>query len=181
MFAQLFAGEFVADADAASLGVLVLRVCAGLAMASHGWAKFTKGGKIAGTAGWFDSMGMRPGRFHARLAASTELGAGLLLAVGLFVPLAALAFVALMFVAGYTVHRPNGFFSVNNGYELNVIFAVLAVGVATVGAGRYSIDSQLGLIEDFDGWVGLVIAAVGGVGAAVTQLAVFYRPPADQA
>jgi putative oxidoreductase len=86
-----------------------------------------------------------------------------------------------MFVAGYTVHRPNGFFSVNNGYELNVIFAVLAVGVATVGAGRYSIDSQLGLIEDFDGWVGLVIAAVGGVGAAVTQLAVFYRPPADQA
>jgi len=180
MLSALLATEFVTDPDAASLGVLVLRVCAGLALAAHGWAKFTKGGKIAGTARWFDSMGMRPGTLHARLAASTEVGAGLLMAVGLLVPLAALAFVALMFVAGYTVHRPNGFFSVNDGYELNFIFAVLAVGVATVGAGRYSLDHQLGLIEDFDGWVGLLISAVGGVGAALTQLAVFYRPPAPE-
>ena len=94
MTSALLAQNYVADPDAVSLGLLVVRVCAGVAMAAHGYQKFFKGGKIDGTAGWFDSMGMRPGRFHATLAASTELGAGILFALGLFTPLAALAFVA---------------------------------------------------------------------------------------
>ncbi len=178
ILAQGSTTDFVAGADEVSLGILVLRVAAGLTMAAHGHAKFFKGGRIAGTGRWFDSMGMRPGRVHALLAASTEVGAGLLLALGLFTPLACLAFVALMVVAGYTVHFNNGFFSVNNGYELNFLFSVVAIGIATVGAGKYSLDYQFGLIENFDGVVGLLIAAVGGVGAAIGQLALFYRPPA---
>ena len=175
----LAADNYIADPDAVSLGLLVLRVCAGVAMAAHGYQKFFKGGKIDDTAGWFDSMGMRPGRFHAILAASTELGAGILFALGLLTPLAALAFVALMFVAGYTVHWENGFMSAKNGIELNFIYALLAVAVATTGPGEYSLDYQLELIEDFDGITGLLIAAVGGVGAAIGQLAIFYRPPSD--
>ena len=143
----------------------------------HGYQKFFKGGKIAGTASWFDSMGMRPGRFHAILAASTELGAGILFALGLVTLLAALAIVALMWVAGATVHWENGFMSAKDGIELNFIYAILAIGVATIGPGEYSLDHALCLIEDLDG-VGLLIAAVGGVGAALAQLAIFYRPPA---
>ena len=84
-----------------------------------------------------------------------------------------------MTVAGYTVHWKNGFMSVNDGIELNVIYAVLVVGVATSGAGQYSLDYRLGIIEDLDGWTGLLIAAIGGVGAALAQLATFYRPPKD--
>ena len=179
MSTSLLAQNYIADPDAVSLGLLVVRVCAGVAMAAHGYQKFFKGGKIDGTAGWFDSMGMRPGRFHATLAASTELGAGILFALGLLTPLAALAFVALMFVAGYTVHWENGFMSAKNGIELNFIYAILAIGVATIGPGEYSLDYQLELIEDFDGVTGLLIAAVGGVGAAVAQLGIFYRPPKD--
>lgn len=175
----LAADNHVVDAGAVSLGVLVLRVCAGLSMAAHGYQKFFKGGKIAGTAGWFDSMGMKPGKFNAYMAATTELGAGLLFAAGLLTPLAAMAIVALMFVAGYTVHWENGFMSVRDGIELNVIFATIAVGVATIGAGQYSVDYRLELIECFDGWTGLLVAAVGGVGAAIAQLAAFYRPPKD--
>jgi len=171
--------NYVAHPDAVSLGLLVLRVCAGLAMAAHGYQKFFKGGKIAGTAGWFDSMGMKPGKLNAYLAASTELGAGLLFAAGVLTPLAAMAIVAVMFVAGYTVHWENGFMSVRNGIELNFVFATIAVGVATIGAGQYSVDYGLELIEDFDGWTGLLIAAVGGVAAGIGQLAVFYRPPKD--
>ena len=170
--------NYIVGSDELSLGILVLRVAAGLAMAAHGYAKYTQGGKIAGTAGWFDSMGMRPGKVHAYLAASTEIGAGVLLALGLVTPLACLAFVALMVVAGYTVHRPNGFFSVNNGYELNFLYAAVAVGIATVGPGRYSLDHRFDLIRDFDGGTGLLIATVGGAGAAVGQLVLFYRPPA---
>ncbi|MEM9519856.1 MAG: DoxX family protein [Actinomycetota bacterium] len=179
MSQSLFAATYVADPDAVSLGLLVLRVCAGIAMAAHGYQKFFSGGKIAGTAGWFDSMGMRPGRMHAILAASTEMGAGLLFAIGFLTPFAALAFVALMWVAGYTVHWENGFMSAKNGIELNFVYAVLAVAVATTGPGEYSLDHELELIEDLDGVTGLLIAAVGGVGAALAQLAIFYRPPKD--
>ena len=179
MSTVVLAQNMIVDADAASLGLLVLRVCAGVAMAAHGYQKFFKGGKISGTAGWFDSMGMRPGRVHAVLAATTELGAGLLFALGLLTPLAAMAIVALMFVAGYTVHWENGFMSAKDGIELNFIYAVLAVAVATIGPGEFSVDHHLDLIECFDGTTGLLIAAVGGVGAALAQLGLFYRPPND--
>lgn len=180
MLTTILATEsYVAHPDAVSVGMLVVRVFAGISVAAHGYQKFFKGGKIAGTARWFDSMGMRPGKLNAYLAASTEVGAGLLLAAGLLTPFAAMAIVAVMTVAGYTVHWKNGFMSVNDGIELNVIYAVLVVGVATSGAGQYSLDYRLGIIEDLDGWTGLLIAAVGGVGAAVAQLATFYRPPKD--
>ena len=62
--------------------ILLLRVVLGLTMAAHGYNKFFSGGRIPGTAGWFDSIGMKPGMFHARVAASTELAAGLGLALG---------------------------------------------------------------------------------------------------
>ena len=48
--------------DEYNLALLIIRVALGLTMAAHGYNKFFKGGKIAGTAAWFDSMGMRPGR-----------------------------------------------------------------------------------------------------------------------
>lgn len=165
------------DADAISLGLLLLRVVAGLTMAAHGYGKFRTGGRIPGTARWFDAMGMRPGRFHALLAATTEVVAGLALALGLLTPVAGGAIVALMGVAAWTVHRDKGFFIVASGWEYNLILAVIAVSIASAGPGAWSLDHALGLAEDLDGLVGLVIAAGGGLAAAVTHLALFYRPP----
>ncbi len=179
MSGEVLATDFFLGPDEANLGILILRVVVGLTMAAHGYAKYFSGGRIAGTARWFDSMGMRPGKVHANLAASTEIGSGLLLALGLFTPLAALAFVALMTVAAYTVHLKNGFFIVKDGYEYNFILAVIAVAIATTGPGKYSVDYQLDLIESFDGLSGLIIAAIGGVGAGAGQLVLFYRPPAE--
>jgi len=177
---MLGAENYIADVDAVSLGTLIVRVAVGLTLAAHGYGKFFRGGKIKGTAGWFDSMGMRPGKFHALLAASTEVGAGFLFAAGLLTPLAALAFVALMVVAGWTVHRDNGFFIVAEGWEYNFVLAVIAVGVATTGPGQYSLDYELELIENLDGTTGLLISAAGGVAAAIAQLSLFYRPPANE-
>ena len=77
---------------------------------------------------------MKPGTFHARVAATTEMAAGLGLAVGLFTPVPAAGFVALMLVAAWTVHRHNGFFIVKEGWEYNLVLAVAAVAVA--GSGR---------------------------------------------
>lgn len=169
------------DLTALDAGVGLLRVVGGLTMAAHGYQKFFSGGRLAGTARWFDSMGMRPGRVHALAAASFEVIAGVFLALGLLTPFAGAAFVALMLVAAYTVHRENGFFSVNSGWEYNLILAVLGVSVAITGPGRISVDHLLGLDDTLVGLPGGLIAVVGGLAAGLAQLLLFYRPPREAA
>jgi putative oxidoreductase len=162
--------------------LLILRVVLGLTLAAHGYNKFFGGGRIPGTAGWFESIGMKPGMFHARVAATTEMSAGIGLAVGLLTPIPAAGFVALMVVAAWTVHRPNGFFIVKEGWEYNLILAVTAVAVATIGAGKFSLDYALfhttGFYDYLHGWWGLLISAVLGLAGAIGQLVIFWRPPA---
>lgn len=165
--------------DEYNLALVILRVSFGLTMAAHGYAKVFQGGRLAGTAGWFDSIGMKPGALHARLAAGTEILAGLGLAVGLLTTFSATGFVGVMLVAGYTVHRQNGFFIVKDGWEYNFILAIGAVGIAMLGPGEWSLDNAIGIDDDLDGWLGLIIAAGGGVAAGIGQLALFFRPPAD--
>jgi putative oxidoreductase len=165
--------------DEYNAAMLILRVAFGLTMAAHGHAKVFKGGKLAGTAGWFDSIGMKPGAVHARLAAGTEILAGLGLALGLLTTFSAMGFVGIMLVAGYTVHRSNGFFIVSEGWEYTFILAIGAIGIAMLGPGEWSLDNAIGIDRDLDGWLGLVIAGAGGVAAGIAQLAIFYRPPAS--
>lgn len=168
--------------DGASVGLLILRVAVGLSLAAHGYNKFFGGGKIPGTASWFDSMGMKPnGKIHALLAASTEIGAGVLFALGFFTPLAAAGFVGLMIVAAWTVHRPNGFFIVKSGWEYNLILAVVPVGIAMNGPGKYSLDWALGMDWTYKPWLAFVLSAVLGVVGGIGLLAACYRPPAKDA
>ena len=156
----------------ADLALLMLCAAAGLTMAYHGLNK-TRG--LAGTAKWFESMGMRPGAVHARLAAFTEIGAGLALAAGLLTPFAGAAFVGLMLVAGIVSHRKNGFFIFNKGegWEYVMMLAVIGLFLAMTGAGRYSLDNALDL--SLDEWVGTVIGLGGAIGGAAL-LGVGWRP-----
>jgi putative oxidoreductase len=163
------------------VALLILRLVLGLTLAAHGFNKFFGGGRIPGTARWFESIGMKPGKFHAAVAATTEVSAGLGLAAGLLTPIPAAGFVSLMLVAAWTVHRPNGFFIVKEGWEYNLVLAVSAVVVATLGAGRLSLDWLIFNKNWFDGWPGLVISAGLGLLGALGQLAIFYRPPVKQA
>lgn len=168
--------------DAIDLGLLILRVVLGLTMAAHGYNKFFGPGGLKGTAGWFDSIGMRPGSFHARVAATCEMAAGLGLAAGLLTSIPAAGFVALMLVAAWTVHRPNGFFIVKEGWEYNLVLGASAVGIATIGAGRLSLDHLLfsgtAFYEYLHGWWGLIISLGLGLAGGIGQLLIFYRPPA---
>lgn len=163
--------------DAQNLALLLLRVSLGLMMAAHGYAKIFRGGRLAGTAGWFDSIGMRPGRLHAPLAAGSEVGSGLLMALGLLHSFAAMAVIGVMAVAAWTVHRHNGFFIISEGWEYTFIIAVAAASLAVLGPGEWSIDEAIGLADDLDGFTGLMLALVGVVVGAA-QVAVFFRPPA---
>jgi putative oxidoreductase len=166
------------------VGLLILRLVLGLTLAAHGFNKFFGGGRIPGTARWFESIGMKPGKFHATVAASTEVSAGLGLAAGLLTPIPAAGFVSLMLVAAWTVHRSNGFFIVKEGWEYNLVLAAAAVAVATTGAGRYSLDRVIFGLHWPDwlyGWGGLLVSVLLGLAGAVGQLVIFYRPPVNQA
>ena len=163
------------------VGLLILRLVLGLTLAAHGFNKFFGGGRIPGTARWFESIGMKPGKFHAVVAATTEVSAGLGLAAGLLTPIPAAGFVSLMLVAAWTVHRPNGFFIVKEGWEYNLVLALSAVVVATLGAGRLSLDWLIFGKNWCDGWAGLLISLGLGLAGAIGQLLIFYRPPVKQA
>jgi len=95
------------DQDAYDLGLLLMRLTLGIVLALHGIAKYRGG--IAGVGKWFTSEGLKPGLFHAHMAGSAEIGAGLGLAAGFFTPITAMAYVGVMCVAGWVGHRDNGF------------------------------------------------------------------------
>ncbi|MDE0653182.1 MAG: DoxX family protein [bacterium] len=159
--------------------LLILRVVVGVTLAAHGYNKFFGGGRIAGTARWFESIGMRPGRRHATLAAGGEIAAGLALAAGFLTVPAAAGFVGLMAVAFWVAHRGKGPFVMNDGWEYTAVLATVAVVIAMLGPGDLSLDSVIGLADLLDGWVGLAVSLGGGLLAAALLVAVFYRPPAD--
>ncbi|MGU3472385.1 DoxX family protein [Paenibacillus sp. D51F] len=127
-------------------GILILRVVAGLLFAAHGTQKlfgWFGGYGIKGTAGWLESLGAKPGVLMAVLAGLSELLGGLLLALGLWVWIAAALIIIPMLVAIAKVHGANGIWSTANGYEYNLILIAIALAVAFTGAGAYSIDAVL--------------------------------------
>src|ERR687888_2113971 len=101
------------------LALLGLRLVVGLGFAAHGAQKLFGvfgGYGIDGTAGFFEQIGLRPGKLHAWAAGIAEFAGGLLIALGLVTPFAAAALIAVT-AAVLTVHLRNGFFVSNNGYE----------------------------------------------------------------
>ena len=156
------------------LGLLIVRLALGPMLVLHGWNKVFGGGGLEGTTRWFDGLGLRPAWVHARVAAVTEIGAGVAMTLGLLTGLVAAAFVGLMVVAARTDHRGKGYFVFKGGWEYVVLVAMVAVGLAAAGPGRWSLDHALGL--DLSGAWWAVVAAVLGVGSALGMLAVSYRP-----
>jgi putative oxidoreductase len=155
-------------------GLLLLRIVVGLTIVAHG---VNHARNLEGTARWFAKVGFRAAPMQARLSVVTELGAGILLTVGLLTPLAAAAIVATMTVAAGSIHRFNGFFVFRKGegVEYVNVLAWVAFVIALTGGGRYSLDNALGI--DFGTTWNLLIG-LGGFAAGIGQLALFWRGPA---
>jgi putative oxidoreductase len=168
----------MSDLDSINLVLLAFRCCVGAVMLAHGLNHIFGGGKIAGTARWFASLGMKPGPLHAWLASLTELAGGTLLILGLLMPLAGASVMGVMLVAWITNHRGNGFFIFRPGegweYVMTLTFAGLLLAV--IGAGEWSLDNAFDLSDDLVGTTGLVTALVAGAGGAAALLAAFWRP-----
>ena len=159
------------------IALMILRAALGMMIFVHGYNKAFRGGKIAGTGRWFQSMGMRPGKVHAALAAFTEMGVGALLVVGLITQVAAAGLIGLMVVAFWTVHRDKGFMITGEGWEYVALISAMSLVCAMLGPGRISLDAELEIAHRLDGWTGLSISLLLGVGAGAAQLLLFYRPP----
>ena len=155
---------------AISAGLLVLRLVVGLSMTAHASQKlfgWFGGHGLAGTGGYFEMLGFRPGRMFAFAAGATELVSGILIALGFLGPIGPALMLSVMIVAALTVHWKNGFFAQSNGVEVTALFAVGAIALAFTGFGRYSLDALTGLDAVFTTTVAiaaLLLAVVGAIG-----------------
>lgn len=154
------------------LGRLFLRATLGAIFVSHGTQKlfgWFGGHGLEATSQGFEKMGMRPGRVHATAASVAEAGSGALALLGLATPLAASGITGVMLTAIQRVHKKNGFFNMNGGYEFNLVLIGAALALAEVGPGDPSLDSALGMDMHGPGWA-LAALAAGAAGAAGAHL-----------
>jgi putative oxidoreductase len=122
-----------------SIAVLLLRLVTGVAFVFHGW------GKIQNPMHWMDMAPGHPPGFLQALAAVAEFGGGIGLVLGLLTPLCCTGIACTMAVAIYT-HISKGDPFVSKGassYELAAVFLTIAVAIALIGPGRYSVDQRL--------------------------------------
>ena len=166
--------------DQLNVALLVVRLGFGVGLAYHGYNKVFGGGGLAGTSGWFGSIGMRWPAVQARLAAATEITTGLLFAAGLAHP-----------VRRRRNHRPDDRRVSGRSTGTTVSSLPEAVGSSSPPTpwwpGRWRRSGQVGGASTTpwtsSGRAGRepLIAGLLGVGAGAIQLAVCYRPTSSQA
>ena len=136
---------------AAKWTALPLRLIIGFGFMEHGFAKLGRG--VDGFAHILQAIGMP---FSSLLAWSTvliEIGGGLAILLGAFVALASIPMAAVLLVAIFTVHLPNGFSSIKlqsfgpdgahfgpPGYECDLLYLAGLAALVFGGAGPISID-----------------------------------------
>ena len=159
-------------------GLLLLRLVLGLLMAAHGSQKlfgWFGGHGLAAVSGMFESLGFRPGRFFASAAALSEVGGGLLMALGFLGPVGPALMLAVMIVAAISVHWENGLFAMSNGIEVPLLYATGATALALTGPGGYSLDAWVGLTPLWTPAITLTALGVGIIGG-VANLALRRTP-----
>jgi putative oxidoreductase len=162
------------SADATALA---LRLALAIVFVAHGWRHSRH---LTRTANWAGSIGLRHPRYQAITMGYGELAIGIGLGLGLATAAAAAGAVAMMTVAFWTVHRKAGFFvsaRPDEGWEYVFVVAVVAVAVAALGAGEWSLDHLLGWAEPTSGGIGVAVALFGLVLAGGHLGAYFRKVP----
>jgi putative oxidoreductase len=120
------------------VGLLALRIALGIIFFSHGYPKVAHLG--SGMQGFFIQHGL-PGYF-VYISGVLEVFGAVLLVLGLFTRVAALALAIEMVVAIWKVHSGRGYLAVHE-YEFPLALAMACFALATVGAGLLSLDQPL--------------------------------------
>ena len=149
-------------------------------MAGHGAQKLFDafgGYGLEGTAGWLESMGLKPGKTWALMAGGGEFGSGILTALGLGGPLGPIAMFGPMVTAWATVHSGKPIWVTSGGGELPLINLAVATTLAFTGPGRYSLDRALSITIPKT----LTVLTAGGVAAGIAaSLGMREAPPEPQ-
>ena len=117
------------------LGLAILRVTLALIFIYHGYPKLVRADAMMRQ--FFIQHGF-PGYFVGLAGVLECVGGGLLLP-GLFTRPAALLLAAEMLIAIWKVKMVHGVFAVNE-YQFELALAAACVALATMGAGRLSVD-----------------------------------------
>jgi putative oxidoreductase len=159
-------------------GLLALRATVGALMAGHGAQKLFGafgGYGLEGTAGWLESIGLKPGRTWALLAGGGEFGSGVLTALGIGGPIGPITMYGPMVTAWVTAHAGKPIWATSGGAELPLINLAAATGLALTGPGRYSIDGLFGIKVP----IALSVVTAAGVAAGIAASIVLREPPPE--
>jgi putative oxidoreductase len=164
-----------------SYGILLLRLVVGIAFVGHGTQKlfgWFGGYGPNGTGGFFGSLGYRAPVLMAVTAGLAEAGGGTLLALGLVTPLACALLATVMINAIASVTFKKAFML---GSEVEIAYLTVAVSLAAIGPGRFSIDRALGLDDNISGvWWGVGALGVALIVSFLTLTLGRTRPVARQ-
>jgi len=130
------------------LGLLLLRLALAAILWMHATQKlfgWFSGPGLDRASALFESLGQRPGREMAKLAAACEATGALLVATGLATPLGAAILAGTMVVAGVSLTMVKGtVWNALGGGEYPLMLASLALVLGFTGPGNWSLDSAIG-------------------------------------
>jgi putative oxidoreductase len=121
---------------------------------------------LGGTEQMMGALEMRPTRANAIAAGVSETAGGALLVLGAATPVAAASLIGTMATAIHKVHRPNGPWVAQGGWEYNAVLIAALTALIDAGPGDLSVDALAGRDEWGPAWA-LGGLAVGGAAAAV--------------
>ena len=126
------------DSRTAPYAALLLRVSLGLLFLAHAGLKFFVF-TPAGTAKFFDSVGLPPALAYVTIA--VEVLGGVALILGLWTRIAAIILVPILLGAIFTVHGAAGFFFTNahGGWEYPAFWSIALIVQALLGDGAYAL------------------------------------------
>ncbi len=130
------------------LGLLILRLVAGLTIAAHGAQKlfgWFGGSGFTRMAQGFEKQGFKPAWLWAVFVVLGEFGGGLSLALGFLTPLGAAGVFGAMFMAIFKSHWKNGFWNSKRGLEFPLSLLAMGVAIGLTGPGSYSLDALFGI------------------------------------
>ncbi|MBP8678557.1 MAG: DoxX family protein [Bacteroidales bacterium] len=120
----------------ASLGLLILRVAAGVLMMTHGWSKIQNFEGMVQSG--FDPVGMGA-TLSVVMLIGAEFIAALFIVLGLLTRLSAVPLIVAMSVAAFVAHASDPL----QVKELSLIYLTIFATLLITGAGKYSLDSLL--------------------------------------
>jgi putative oxidoreductase len=165
-----------------NIGQLALRGVVGPLFVGHGTQKlfgWFGGHGLEGTGGFFESaLGLRPGKRHAVAAGASEAVGGALLTLGAFTPVAAAAVTGTMVTAIRKVHKANGPWVTESGWEYNAVLIAAMAALTETGPGRPSVDEAR--FPWMKGSAFAVMAVAAGVAGSYLATEVFNEASDEQ-